>query len=72
MNTKHQDHICKECKEKFQTFIELLKHVAKKHSEEKVEDKNIKVNEDTMHVKMHIEKDKESKKDTVFVFGESM
>ena len=39
--TKHQDHICKECKEKFQTFMELLKHVAKHHSSEPAEEKYV-------------------------------
>ena len=69
-NTKHQDHICKECKEKFQTFMELLKHVADQHSEEEVEEADIEGNEDKIHVKMHME-NKETKKNTVFVFGES-
>ena len=70
-NTKHQDHICKECKEKFQTFMELLKHVADQHSEEEVEEADIEGNEDKIHVKMHME-NKEIRKNTVFVFGESL
>ena len=39
--TKHQDHICKECKEKYQTFMELLKHVANHHSSEPAEEKDV-------------------------------
>ena len=42
--TKHQNNVCKECKEKFQTFMELLKHVAKHHSSEPAKDKDLAVN----------------------------
>ena len=50
--------------------MELLKHVADQHSEEEVEEADIEGNEDKIHVKMHME-NKETKKNTVFVFGES-
>ena len=39
--TKHQDHICKECKEKFQTFMELFKHLAEHHSSEHAEGEEV-------------------------------
>ena len=42
MLTKHEDHNCKECKEKFQSLMELLKHVAKHHANEKDEVNNFK------------------------------
>ena len=41
INTKHQDQVCKECKEKFKSFMELLKHVAKHHSMEPHEEKDV-------------------------------
>ena len=41
MLTKHEDHTCKECKEKFQSLMELLKHVSKHHFNEKDEVKEI-------------------------------
>ena len=37
MLTKHEDHNCKECQEKFQSLMELLNHVAKHHVNEKDE-----------------------------------
>ena len=39
--TKHQDHICKECKEKFQTFMKLFKHLAEYHSSEHAEGEEV-------------------------------
>ena len=57
--------------EMFQTFMELLKPVADQHSEEEVEEADVEGNEEKIHVKMHLE-NKETKKDTVFVFGESL
>ena len=50
--------------------MELLKHVADQHSEEEVEEAGVEGNEDKIHVNMHME-NKETKKDKVFVFGES-
>ena len=35
--TKHQDHVCKECKEKLPSFMDLLKHVSTHHVEEPCE-----------------------------------
>ena len=42
MQTKHKDHTCKECKEKFPSPIELLKHVAKHHFNETYDVKDLK------------------------------
>ena len=42
MLTKHTDHSCKECEKKFQSLMELLKHVAKHHVNENGEVKDIK------------------------------
>ena len=39
MVTKHEEHQCKECKEKLPTFMELLKHIAKQHSPDQCEEK---------------------------------
>ena len=65
----------------------LLKHVSTHHSQDKEEFHKIKskedkeksagkheeVNEeDKIHVKMHMEENKETKKGTVFVFGKSL
>ena len=32
MVSNHEDHGCKECKENFSSFIELMKHVPKQHN----------------------------------------
>ena len=40
--TKHEVHTYKECQEKLSSFMELLKHVAKYHSKEPKEEKDIK------------------------------
>ena len=42
MVTKHKDHMCKECKEKFPSPMDLLKHVAKHHINETNEGKDLK------------------------------
>ena len=42
MITKHEEHECKDCKENLSTFMALLKHVAEYHSQEPVEDIEIK------------------------------
>ena len=42
MLTKHEDHVCKDCKEKFQSSMELLKHVAKHHVSKRDELKDMK------------------------------
>ena len=42
MLTKHEDHVCKDCKEKFQSSMELLKHVAKHHVSKRDEVKDMK------------------------------
>ena len=39
--TKHEEHVCKECKEKCSNFMELLKHIAKYHTEEPLEETEI-------------------------------
>ena len=52
--TKHKDHVCKECNDKLSSFMELLKHVAKYHSKESVEEVEIKG-----------EKEKDDQKDLV-------
>ena len=38
MLANHEDHICRECKEKVPTFMKLLKHIPKNHREAQVED----------------------------------
>ena len=69
MITTHQEHPCKECKEKLPTFMELLKHVAKHHckeqDKEEAEDDIIEKTGDHVEVE-----NKEVKSD--FVFNESM
>ena len=42
MLTKHSDHSCKECEETFKSTMELLKHVAKHHVNEKGDVKEMK------------------------------
>ena len=44
----------------------------KEQSEEKHEEVNGEVTEDNIHVKMHMEENKKTKKGTVFVFGKSL
>ena len=69
MITTHQEHPCKDCKEKLSTFMQLLKHVAKHHckeqDKEEAEDDIIEKKGDHGEVE-----DKEVKSD--FVFHESM
>ena len=64
MLTKHNDHVCKECQEKFQSLIEILKHVASHHhkDEEKVKERIHKVDSDA------VDNDEEKKN---FAFSES-
>ena len=62
MLTMHQDHVYKECKEKFKTFRELLRHVAKHHSSETDENKDLSA-EDALKVSKNQQKEgKELKK----------
>ena len=49
----------------------LLKHIADQHSLEEVEEADVEGNENKIHVKVHLE-NKVTKKDTEFVFGESL
>ena len=35
--TKHEDHVCKECEEKFPSFMDLLKHIANHHHKDEIE-----------------------------------
>ena len=42
MLTKHENYTCKECKDNFQSLMELLKHVSKHHVNEKDEVNEIK------------------------------
>ena len=50
MLTKHDDHVCKECQQKFSSFMELLKHVAKQHHKEQSEVQDIVPEEDEFKV----------------------
>ena len=52
MLTKHKDHMCKECKEKFPSPMKLLKHVAKHRINETNEAKDLKdQGEEVIHFK---------------------
>ena len=42
MITKHQDHVCKECKKKLPSFMDLLKHVSTHHVKEPCEEVEVK------------------------------
>ena len=46
MLAKHEDHMCKECQEKFSSFMELLKHVANHHHKEEIEAEDNMLKED--------------------------
>jgi hypothetical protein len=69
MLTQHQDHACKECKEIFSSFMELLKHVADQHFKEQNEVENIEAHGEVSEIEKDI---KEGGKDQPFVFSESM
>ena len=56
MLTKHKDHMCKECNEKFPSSMELLKHVAKHHINETNEGKDLK---DQGEEVIHFEEDQD-------------
>ena len=45
--TKHEDHVCKVCKDKFKSFMELLKHVAKHHSQGQDQERKLQGEEKT-------------------------
>ena len=68
--TKHEDSVCQVCKEKFKSFMELLKHVAKNHSQEpdqkmKLQGEDKTVNEaEKEDVKNNKHHSKESAEDT--------
>ena len=55
MVTKHDEHQCKECKEKLPTFMELLKHIAKQHSPDQGEEKENPSKDDEIHKYHHEE-----------------
>ena len=68
MITKHSEHQCKECAEKFPTFIELLKHVSNQHFEEQgeVQEEYKEINEQSA-----LKEEEEIVKRSIFVFGDS-
>ena len=66
MSLKHEDHPCKECREKFPSFSKLLNHIAKHHGEDKDNDKI--QDYQGIHREEILKKEK-SNKDTVFVFS---
>ena len=70
MITKHKDHVCKECKERLPSFMELLKHVAEQHAKETSEEKEIKDIGEEIIQNDTAKEEKEVKKD--FVFSECM
>ena len=86
MLTKHEDHTCKDCKEKFQSLMEVLKHASKHHVNDKDEVNDIKdQGEEVVQNKEHQEiielkrikrnknkeKTEKEEKDNSFVFSES-
>ena len=58
--TKHKDHVCKECKETFNSFMELLKHIAKHHNVQSDKATGIKVQDEVFD--QNGEEDKEVNK----------
>ena len=71
---KHEEHQCKECKEKFSSSIDLLKHVSKHHFKDEG-DKKLNAEKDEILDNMLLkdfEDNKEDEKDSNFVFNESM
>ena len=57
MLTKHKDLICRECKEKFPSPMELLKHVAKHHINESNKAKDLKdKGEEAIHIEENQDK----------------
>ena len=73
MVTNHENHKCKECKEELSTFMELLKHVAQHHSNERV-DINKEENEKGLLQDMkdkHVEEDENDSNEEILVFKES-
>ena len=55
MLTKHDVHQCKECMEKLPNFMQLLKHIAKHHSDDESETKVIQLEEEAVEKKVHKE-----------------
>ena len=79
MLTNHEDHQCKECKDKLPTFMELLRHVAKhhcidegdNHKQAHDEDAFLKPEESKVNKQKYIVEG-EKEKVAGFVFGESI
>ena len=65
---KHEDNVCKVCKDKFKFFMELLKHVAKYHNKETDDEVKVQGEEKGQNVA----ETKDVKKNQPFLFLESM
>ena len=65
--TKHENHVCKVCKDKFMSFMELLKHVAKHHSQGKDQEMKLQGEENTENEaeKEDVQKDKYQCKESI-------
>ena len=62
MVTKHEDNVCKQCNEKVSSFMELLKHVAKYHTTESVEEIEFKeADKNNINVEVVIQEDKDKR-----------
>ena len=70
--THHEDHVCKECNEKLNSFMKLLNHIAKHHPKEPAEEKGIKDSGEKDTQNKHVEKEKVDNKDKELVVGVSM
>ena len=55
MLTKHDVHQCKECMQKLPNFMQLLKHIAKHHTDDESESKVIQLQEGALENKVHKE-----------------
>ena len=72
--TKHEEHQCKECKEKLPSFMDLLKHVSKHHFKDE-DEKKLNAEQDELFDNMllnGLDDNKEYVKASSFVFRESM
>ena len=72
MVTHHENHECKVCEEESSTFMELLKHVAKHHSKEVVDNNEEEESKDQVKkdgINECIEEKEKVDKDKIFVFG---
>ena len=70
--THHEDHVCKECDEKLNSFMKLLNHIAKHHPKVPDEEKGINNFGEKDSMKKHVRKEKVNDKDKGLVFGVSM